>query len=147
MEQVNNCVIDWLTPWPEEALHSVACVFLDEVDIPESMRIPIVKHMVMVHSSVSTLSVDFKQKLRRHNYVTPKNFLDFIMKYRNSLASCRKNNSDMSARLSGGLGKLIQAKQEVAVMQVMVLLFCTKKKGSLYSNICYSINVTTNLKQ
>ncbi|MCO5597847.1 hypothetical protein L7F22_051931 [Adiantum nelumboides] len=115
---VNNCVIDWLTPWPEEALHSVASVFLDEVDIPESLRMPIVQHMVMVHSSVSTLSVEFKQKLRRHNYVTPKNFLDFIMKYQSALATCRKNNSDMSARLSGGLGKLIQAKQEVAEMQV-----------------------------
>ena len=115
-KQVNNCVIDWLTTWPEEALHSVASVFLDEVDIPNSMRESIVKHMVMVHT---TESVEFKQKLRRHNYVTPKNFLDFIMNYRDSLASCRKNNSDMSARLSGGLGKLIQAKQEVAEMQVL----------------------------
>ena len=118
-KQVNNCVIDWLTTWPEEALHSVASVFLDEVDIPNSMRESIVKHMVMVHTTVSSESVEFKQKLRRHNYVTPKNFLDFIMNYRDSLASCRKNNSDMSARLSGGLGKLIQAKQEVAEMQVL----------------------------
>jgi dynein heavy chain len=96
---------------------------LDEVDIPNSMRESIVKHMVMVHTTVSSQSIEFKQKLRRHNYVTPKNFLDFIMNYRDSLASCRKNNSDMSARLSGGLGKLIQAKQEVAEMQVCASTF------------------------
>nr|AML30863.1 axonemal inner arm dynein heavy chain 7 [Marsilea vestita] len=115
---VNNCVINWLTPWPEEALHSVASVFLEEVDIPENLKEGIVSHMVMVHSTVTDLSVEFKDRLRRHNYVTPKNFLDFITNYRNALGASRKKNSEMSARLAGGLGKIMQAKSEVAEMQV-----------------------------
>ena len=43
---VNNSVIDWFVPWPEQALLSVAGVFLAEEDLPDTMRTPIVKHMV-----------------------------------------------------------------------------------------------------
>ncbi|EFJ08822.1 hypothetical protein SELMODRAFT_131043 [Selaginella moellendorffii] len=115
---VNNCVINWLTPWPEEALHSVATVFLSELDLPENLRPHILEHMVMVHQSVCKVSADFEQKMRRYNYVTPKNFLDFIENYRTSLVKTRVNNSDMAARLNGGLQKLIQAKVEVSEMQI-----------------------------
>lgn len=27
---VNNCIIDWFTAWPQQALHAVASVFLGE---------------------------------------------------------------------------------------------------------------------
>ena len=44
-------------------------------------REPIVSHFVKVHQSVGKYSADFQQKLRRNNYVTPKNYLDFINTY------------------------------------------------------------------
>jgi len=37
--------------------------------------------MVRVHTSVSAYSEEFLQSLRRHNYVTPKNYLDYIANY------------------------------------------------------------------
>ena len=49
--------------------------------IPDIHREPIVSHFVMVHQSVGKFSMDFQQKLRRNNYVTPKNYLDFIKTY------------------------------------------------------------------
>lgn len=116
---MNNCVINWLTPWPEEALASVASVFLAEVDLPDELRKHIMEHIVMVHQSVCRLSVLFEEQMRRHNYVTPKNFLDFITNYRNLLHTNRKSNADMCKRLDGGLQKLIQAAQEVALMQAI----------------------------
>ncbi|KAJ7569126.1 hypothetical protein O6H91_01G062100 [Diphasiastrum complanatum] len=115
---VNNCVINWLTPWPEEALHSVASVFLAEVDLPGDLRPAILEHVVKVHQSVGVVSAEFEQKMRRHNYVTPKNFLDFIMNYRTSLHKNRVNNTEVATWLNGGLQKLIQAKREVSEMQV-----------------------------
>ena len=41
------------------------------------------------------------QELRRRNYVTPKNYLDFIKNYKTSLAANRRTFDDMSVRLSG----------------------------------------------
>ena len=40
-----------------------------------------VGHIVTVHESLGVFSRDFQHKLRRSNYVTPKNYLDFINTY------------------------------------------------------------------
>ena len=49
--------------------------------IPEDKREDVVSHIVMVHQSVGNYSKLFQQRLRRNNYVTPKNYLDFINSY------------------------------------------------------------------
>lgn len=49
--------------------------------IPECNAEAVVDHVCMVHSSVGEYSKLFQQTLRRSNYVTPKNFLDFISTY------------------------------------------------------------------
>ena len=115
---VNNSVIDWFNPWPEEALSSVASAFLRDEDLPSELREGLVQHMVMVHMDVQQRSVEFFEKLRRHNYVTPKNYLDFISNYKKELEGNRKMIGDMSSRLDGGLQKLIQAATEVDKMQI-----------------------------
>ncbi|DBA95316.1 TPA: Dynein heavy chain cytoplasmic [Trebouxia sp. C0006] len=114
---VNNTVIDWFEPWPEQALHSVATVFLQEEALSAEVRSSIVSHMVLVHQSVRTFSTKFLEQLRRHNYVTPKNYLDFIHNYKHALADNRTTFSGMASRLDGGLQKLIQAASEVDSMQ------------------------------
>jgi dynein heavy chain len=49
---VNNTLIDWFPPWPEEALYSVADAFLKEDLVPVDYRPAIINHMVTVHLSV-----------------------------------------------------------------------------------------------
>lgn len=114
---VNNTVIDWFEPWPEQALESVATVFLEEEDLPDDIRKEIVGHMVVVHQSVRRFSSQFFEELRRHNHVTPKNYLDYVGNYKRSLRESRKKYSDLVSRLDGGLQKLIQAAQEVDLLQ------------------------------
>lgn len=58
-----------------------------------------------------------QEELRRYNYVTPKNYLDFINNYKRALATNRSTIQDTVGRLSGGLEKLIQAAVEVDAMQ------------------------------
>lgn len=53
--------------------------------IPEEQSAAVVDHVCMVHRSVGDYSKLFLQKLRRCNYVTPKNYLDFISTYSNLL--------------------------------------------------------------
>lgn len=49
--------------------------------IPVENTDSVVEHVVLVHKSVGEFSQQFLQKLRRSNYVTPKNYLDFINTY------------------------------------------------------------------
>ena len=115
---VNNTVIDNFGVWPTEALKAVATRFLDNVDLPDAHRESVIDHMVMTHQSVRQFCKDYLTQLRRHNYVTPKNYLDFVSNYATELAKNRQTFGDMSSRLDGGLQKLIQAGDEVAKMQV-----------------------------
>jgi len=80
---VNNSSIDWLFPWPDEALTAVATELItpDNPLVPAEFRHQIIEHHVDVHKSVIDVSRDFVTTLRRQNFVTPKNFLDFIVTY------------------------------------------------------------------
>eukprot|EP00118_Oscarella_pearsei_P005341 m.24505 g.24505 ORF g.24505 m.24505 type:complete len:2538 (+) comp28630_c0_seq1:2-7615(+) len=114
---VNNCVIDWFLPWPQQALQAVATNFLAEVEkIPDGHRDNVVNHVVFVHEVVGNYSLLFEQKLRRVNHVTPKNYLDFINSYTNLLAEKDKFVEDQCQRLGGGLTKLIEAAKDLAEM-------------------------------
>lgn len=53
--------------------------------IPETHSAAVIAHVCMVHNSSGDYSKLFLQKLRRCNYVTPKNYLDFINTYSNLL--------------------------------------------------------------
>ncbi|KAJ3372577.1 Dynein heavy chain 10, axonemal, partial [Entophlyctis sp. JEL0112] len=89
---VNNTLIDWFPPWPEQALFSVADAFLKDNLVAPEHRSNIVAHMVSVHLSVGDVSLAFLQKYRRANYVTPKNYLDYISTYNRLLEENRELN-------------------------------------------------------
>ena len=113
---VSNTVIDWYFPWPPEALEAVATYFLQEEKLPEEHRANIVQHMVVVHQSMMDQMDKFFLELRRHMYVTPKNFLDYISNYRSGMKEARKENARQTTRLSGGLAKLVEAADAVTIM-------------------------------
>uniref|UniRef100_A0A3Q3E3F5 Dynein axonemal heavy chain 10 n=1 Tax=Labrus bergylta TaxID=56723 RepID=A0A3Q3E3F5_9LABR len=70
---MNNTVIDWFLPWPPQALLAVAQSFLG------------VYFHIMLSFFLKFVLLLFLQKLRRCNFVTPKNYLDFINAYTNLL--------------------------------------------------------------
>lgn len=115
---VSSCVIDWFFAWPSDALRKVAEHFLAEETLPEQHRGDVVDHMVHVHSSVVQASSRFQAELRRYNYVTPKNYLDFIGNYRQQLASSRARLTARAEKLEGGLSKLKEAQETVDIMSV-----------------------------
>ena len=49
--------------------------------IPRNKREDLISHIVLVHQSIGVYSKRFQQQLRRNNYVTPKNYLDYINTY------------------------------------------------------------------
>uniref|UniRef100_A0A673CHG9 Dynein axonemal heavy chain 10 n=1 Tax=Sphaeramia orbicularis TaxID=375764 RepID=A0A673CHG9_9TELE len=116
---MNNTVIDWFLPWPPQALLAVAQSFLGESPmIPEAHSAEVIAHVCMVHSSVGEYSKLFQQKLRRCNYVTPKNYLDFINTYCNLLEEKDQYILAQCKRLEGGLDKLKEASEQLAELNV-----------------------------
>ncbi|XP_057687718.1 dynein axonemal heavy chain 10-like isoform X2 [Corythoichthys intestinalis] len=107
---MNNTVIDWFMPWPLQALRAVAEFFLGESEMVSKQHVQaVVEHVCMVHKSVGDYSILFQQKLRRSNYVTPKNYLDFIHAYLSLLQEKDQYILAQCKHLEGGLDKLKEA--------------------------------------
>uniref|UniRef100_H3DEJ9 Dynein axonemal heavy chain 10 n=1 Tax=Tetraodon nigroviridis TaxID=99883 RepID=H3DEJ9_TETNG len=116
---MNNTVIDWFLPWPQQALLAVAQSFLGESPmVPEVHSEAVISHICMVHSTVGDYSKQFLQKLRRYNYVTPKNYLDFINTYSHLLEEKDKFILGQCKHLEGGLDKIKEASEQLEVLNV-----------------------------
>ena len=111
---VNCCTIDWFHTWPAEALQEVAMKFLSSVEFSEPdhrSKISAVfaeMHLVVINSSSRML-----QELKRHNYVTPTNYLELVKGYRTLLAEKQNHLKSSANKLSTGLGKLEDAREQV----------------------------------
>lgn len=84
--------------------------------------------MVMVHQSVEHYSEQFAAKLRRKNYTTPKNYLDYIATYLSNLEKKDKANKNQQDRLMVGIEKIKEAEielkklnEDLAVQKVKVI--------------------------
>jgi len=118
---VSNAVIDWFFPWPADALQKVAEYFLAEEPLPEEHRAAVIQHLVFTHQSVTKAATRFAEELRRHYYVTPKNYLDYISNYRIQLNVNSKRITQSTKRLEGGLQKLIEAASAVDRMKIVLI--------------------------
>ncbi|KAG5468437.1 hypothetical protein LSCM1_02417 [Leishmania martiniquensis] len=114
---INNTTIDWFQKWPAQALEAVGRKVLAEETLPEELRVPIVEHMVHVHLTADKLSSRYQSELKRHNYVTPKNYLGFLANYAKLLVTRREDIDDIVKKFTIGLEKLQRAEAEVNVLK------------------------------
>ncbi|CAD7085089.1 unnamed protein product [Hermetia illucens] len=118
---VGSTYIDWVFPWPQQALSAVAEGFLMEHPmIPEIHRKSIISHVVHVHTTIYPYSLEYMQKLRRANYVTPKHYLDFINTYLQLIDT--KNNfiKAQCDRLIEGINKIEESSQQIDQLRLVV---------------------------
>lgn len=117
---VNCTTIDWYTEWPDDALYEVATKLMEEVNLGSAeVRDNACKLFMTVHSSVSSTSARMLQELKRKNYVTPTNYLEFVNGYKAMLAKKRAFYMDQKEKLQGGLEKLEETKIQVAEMKLV----------------------------
>ncbi|TPP46731.1 Dynein heavy chain and region D6 of dynein motor family protein [Leishmania donovani] len=114
---INNTTIDWFQKWPAQALEAVGRKVLAEETLPDELRTPIVEHMVHVHLTADRLSSKYQNELKRHNYVTPKNYLSFLANYAKLLVTRREDIDDIVKKFTIGLEKLQHAEAEVNVLK------------------------------
>lgn len=114
---VNCCTIDWLQPWPEDALLAVATKFLGNIELSSLERSACIEMCQSFHTSTQDLSKEFYQRSKRHNYVTPTSYLELISTFDKILEQKRREVRESKKRYEAGLESLNNAHVQVGKMQ------------------------------
>eukprot|EP00002_Diphylleia_rotans_P015940 TRINITY_DN308_c0_g1_i6.p1 TRINITY_DN308_c0_g1~~TRINITY_DN308_c0_g1_i6.p1 ORF type:complete len:4231 (+),score=876.63 TRINITY_DN308_c0_g1_i6:183-12875(+) len=115
---VNCCAIDWFSPWPADALRSVALKQFEEIEMAEEVRKGVIELCVYFHKSIQIYATHFLQELRRHYYVTPTSYLQLMDTFTGLLSTKRKEIYDAKRRYEVGLQKLLFTEASVKEMQI-----------------------------
>lgn len=120
---VNGTTIDWFERWPKEALLEVAHRWLMDVnlddrsnELQDEMRDKCAVTFATVHFSVTDYCRIMLEEMKRHNYVTPINFLELVSGYKELLAEKRRYFGDSANRLKGGMAKIVETRVKVQDM-------------------------------
>ncbi|RMC00001.1 hypothetical protein DUI87_23409 [Hirundo rustica rustica] len=117
---VNCCTIDWFSEWPAEALQSVASSFLNELPLLGSRTDDtdgMIQVCVAIHQSVAKKCQLFLAELGRHNYITPKSYLEFLSIFSSLIGKKQQELKTAKNRMQNGLDKLLQTAEDVVKMQ------------------------------
>uniref|UniRef100_A0A8C5ZKT2 Dynein axonemal heavy chain 1 n=1 Tax=Marmota marmota marmota TaxID=9994 RepID=A0A8C5ZKT2_MARMA len=117
---VNCCTIDWFNEWPAEALESVATKFLQEIpELESSAKIieGLTQVCVYIHQSVAKKCIEYLAELARHNYVTPKSYLELLHIFSILIGQKKLELKTAKNRMNSGLDKLLRTSEDVAKMQ------------------------------
>ncbi|XP_036369342.1 dynein heavy chain 2, axonemal-like [Octopus sinensis] len=119
---VNCTTIDWFSHWPQEALLEVADKYLvdmkTENEEEEKLKHNIAKMFSLIHKSVFDYSARMTAELKRHNYVTPTNYLELVSGYKLLLLEKKKELGDAASKLKNGLSKIDETREKVQKMSV-----------------------------
>lgn len=75
--------------WPQDALLAVATHFLKDVDLTDTERNTAIYMCQKYHTDITELSIEFKLRFKRHNYVTPTAYLELVSLFKKLLTSKR----------------------------------------------------------
>ena len=120
----NRCVIDWFGEWSQEGLYQVAKEFTHTIDPLETsfnkeVKEDDVKHnivintIVSVHNTVGELNQRLAKSAKKFNYITPRDFLDFIKHFTTLYNEKKSLLEDQQFHLHTGLDKLKQTENQV----------------------------------
>ncbi|XP_067360331.1 dynein axonemal heavy chain 1 [Channa argus] len=117
---VTCCTIDWFSAWPDEALQAVATSFLNE--LPELEASPTaMKGLTMmcmkIHQIVAKNCEKYLTELSRHNYVTPKSYLELLKIFSDLIGRRKQELCGARQRMKTGLDKLLKTAEDVSKMQ------------------------------
>ncbi|XP_036403568.1 dynein heavy chain 2, axonemal [Megalops cyprinoides] len=133
---VNCTTIDWFSEWPRDALLEVAERYLDGLALGdvEGIQNKVANIFVTMHQSVDQYSQKMKLELKRHNYVTPTNYLELVSGYKKLLGEKRKELGDQVTKLRNGLFKIDDTRTKVEAMSLE--LEDAKKKVAEFQKEC-----------
>jgi dynein heavy chain len=120
---VSSTTIDWFHLWPAVALQEVAIKFLDTAGLKDQAEKESVgRCFAAVHLSVVDASDKMLAEMKRHNYVTPTNYLELVKGYRKLLAEKKMMVDDSRMKLQNGLQKLEESQVQVKEMSEVLVV-------------------------
>lgn len=121
---VTCTTINWVDPWPEDALLSVSRSKFKELileDVPRDQAIVIRESLanicVATQLSVQSYAEEFFEVLSRKIYITPKSYLDMMSLYFSYLEEKRRELTENRRRYNKGVRMLAQTNLDVADMK------------------------------
>ena len=120
---INCCTIDWYNPWPSEALYSVAEKFYsgqEKLQIKDYKE-TLCEMSVEIHESVTKISEQFFQELRRKTYTTPTSYLELLKLYLDMLRIQRDILPQKIRRYKSGLKRLRATNQMVDSLKAKLI--------------------------
>lgn len=122
----NRCVVDWFGDWPHDALTQVALEFTQSLDVhPEGFALPseedrrktLAETIVAIHETVVELNARLQKEGKRYNFLTPRDFLDFIRHFIRLVEEKKAESLENTKHLKVGLTKLKETEEQVAELQ------------------------------
>uniref|UniRef100_A0A8C4HI64 Dynein, axonemal, heavy chain 1 n=1 Tax=Dicentrarchus labrax TaxID=13489 RepID=A0A8C4HI64_DICLA len=112
---VTCCTIDWFNAWPEEALQAVATSFLNDLSLIDSLLQTLM--CMKIHQMVAVKCEQYLAELSRHNYVTPKSYLELLKIFSDLIGRKKQELCSARQRMKTGLDKLLSTAEDVSKMQ------------------------------
>lgn len=132
----NRCVIDWFGEWSLDGVLQVAKELTKYIDIPndaftksegmEETEESDPKHeglctaIMQIHSAVKDLNAKSKEEGRKYNFITPRDFLDFIKHFVELFNEKKEELEEQQYHLNQGLTKLRETEEAVIEMQAQL---------------------------
>ncbi|KAL8271990.1 hypothetical protein Esti_004114 [Eimeria stiedai] len=117
----NRCVIDWFGDWAQPAMEQVAFEFTDSIQLSASddnaRRSRLATAIVSFYYAVARNNVALAKSGRKSNYMTPRDFLDFLHHFRAIVAEKSDASGEQQHHLQVGLQTLAQVEQQVGEMR------------------------------
>jgi len=134
----NRCVIDWFGDWSDDGLLQVAQEFTKYLDVPsssftKSVDMPdnsiqdgdkknridpktavLSKCIVDIHTSVRDLNIKLMKSAKKFNYITPRDFLDFIGHFIHLNQEKKTELEELQGHLNIGISKLKNTERSVS---------------------------------
>ncbi|CEM16453.1 unnamed protein product [Vitrella brassicaformis CCMP3155] len=129
----NRCIIDWFGDWPHDALVQVAREFTGNMELArdafvcdraedfqddEERHMAVANAIVFFHEKVDEMNQKLMRAAKKYNYVTPRDYLDFINHFLGLVEEKREEVMEQQKHLNVGLTKLKETEQQVAELQV-----------------------------
>ena len=116
--------IDWFVEWPSDALKELALRFLDENEREiydgnafEGLTNDLLSDVfVFMHDSTGKEAIKLRENLKRHTYITPSSYMDFVRGFRDLISNKRLAIKEQRDKLENGMDKLHETTEKVGKM-------------------------------
>ncbi|XP_041836758.1 dynein heavy chain 8, axonemal-like [Melanotaenia boesemani] len=151
---ISGCIMDWFTPWPNEALVAVSTHFLSNFQMvcSPNVKTSVMTAMGTYHSKVSDICERYFERFRRRAHVTPKSYLSFINGYKTLYTEKYNTINTLAERMNVGLDKLMEASESVAklskelVVKEKELAIASAKANQVLAEVTVSAEAANVIK-